>query len=353
MGCCKPSKLLSQSYELCCSGKGQVDEGSSEFFHEENLLQDWENQIMFNTLNTKNLTEELLSSCNSEVVSLQLLQAILQNVGYRGSASFNFYRFSQGSGYSFLKIYLSAVLLGIGSNEEKLVCLFSLLDPSGRGYAVREEFSKMISEIICLSLCEHLEQVNGFPYLDSLKSAKSYTISKLTSSLCLEEKFTLPLLNARFADKYLWFMLSSRDLRGWMLSQLPHLRSPSAHLLQENPFQSEGTNKSPIRYVVSEEDTAIPKQQKALSDSIISIASRLSDRLPSLVEEEILSSSSDSEGPIQIKIQISPTGFGVFSWYPGEDPVGKAEDFALHNSLSEKYRDILISAIKKLKKNLE
>ena len=360
MGCCKPSKLLNQSYEFCCSGMVQADESSFEFLHEETQLQDWENQLMFNTLRTKDLTEELLTHCKSEIIPLQVLQTIMQNLGYRGSVSCNFDRFSQGPGYSFLMLYLSAVLLGTGSNEEKIVCLFALLDPSGSGCTSREEFSTVISEILSLGLCEKFgEDLDSDSdlvsrYLGSLRSMKYYTISKLISALCTEEKITFSMLNTAIAGKDLWFMLSSRDLRGWMLSQVPIRRYPSVEVSHENPFEvADSVKNNANKVLISEEDTMITKPQRKTSDSVISIVSKGSNKLPSMVEEEILLSFSDSEEPIQIRIQVSSTDFEIFSFYPVEDPVAKAEEFALQNKISNEYKSMLISELEKFKQNLE
>ena len=86
--------------------------------------------------------------------------------------------------------------------------------------------------------------------------------------------------------------------------------------------------------------------------SLISSDSQHSDKLPSIVQEEILSSSSDTNGPIGITVQISSSRDGSFYFYPYEDTSAKVAEFAKMNNLSSYSKQLLLDTVEKIKSSL-
>lgn len=344
MGCCKVSLIVNNGLELCCSDKAVIDEEPELIQPDEAEVQDWESQVLFHTVNSRAMTEELLSNCEEAVVSKDSLNRVLENIGYRGIVHKNFDRFKKKTGYSFKKIFLSSILLGKGNNEEKVICLFSLLNPNGLENLEITRLSGALEKMISLAFCEHSKNEIKSKYLDSLYGLKPLAISNLTSRLCKGEKTNLEQLLTNISNTNSSFILSSKGIRTWALSL--SISSVRPQSVQHFPINSG-------KILTSEEDTRISKlQQKIIYESILSGISDSSEKLPSQYSEEILSSSSDSAGPIEIKIQISPTNYGVFAFYPYEDPVAKAIEFAEIHNLPNSSREKLFKATAKLKKDL-
>ena len=158
-------------------------------------------------------------------------------------------------------------------------------------------------------------------YISSLISVKEVSIITLISIICINEKITMLLLENILTDNACWFIFNSKSLRNWMITQACALYQdvpPTQNINDIRNAKSNGLN--------TEEETGLSKilAQKVHYDSIISSISNVSDKIPNLIQEEFLSSSSDSEGPIELKIQVSRSRQGSFIFYANEDPMIKS-----------------------------
>jgi hypothetical protein len=337
MGCCKASKCLNDSVELCFprESSGEIDINSLK--SEELEFKSWENRINFQNIYTKDITENLLSNFAKTYLSLLELNRLVVSLGFRQVDYQDFERFLTPSGYSLVKIYLSGILLGKGSNQEKLVCFFNLLDPDGRRYTRKTDLSDAISEMITISIGDDTDIKFSNEYIEKIRSAKSYTILNIKSKLCTDDFISMEMLNDLLTKNDLWCLFSSSGTRALM-----------SNYLEANPLSI-----NMPKFPTTEESTKIIKNQKLKSETDSATSNSLiSDRLPSILQEEILSSSSDSQGPIELKIQISPTSEDVFSFYPNEDPIPKALEFAESYKLAEDIKIMFIKNIEELKNNL-
>ena len=124
----------------------------------------------------RKVTEELLSNYKTQVLSQSELATLFENLGFKEMIFQDFQRFFVNSGYSLLFLYLSAILLGKGSNEDKVFCLYSLLDIEGNSYVSKSNLENAIKQLVSLSIGEYCDQDYLFPYISNLRSLKLYTI---------------------------------------------------------------------------------------------------------------------------------------------------------------------------------
>lgn len=339
MGCCKLGNMYLEGCELCWADKNHI-ESIIEYPPEELDLQKWESQPGLHNINSRQVIDSLLLNCKNKIISQSELEDILMSLNYKDFIEENFQMFKENHGYSYLKLAFSSILLGQGTNEDKLYCLFSLIDLDGNQFITKSDMIQSIQALVIIAICESSPQS---PYISQLASLKPLAISMLTRELCTFDRISQSELRDLLTSKSHWDLFSSKSLRTWIIG-LPQESSQDVYTV--NSIR----NYPNYRMQYTEETTGLPMTlaHKQPTSSIVSSCSQSSELLPQNVQEEINSSSSDSSGPVCLKVNISPTKQDNFYFYIHEDPVKKAQDFAELHGLSPLYKQKLIKTVEKL-----
>lgn len=335
MGCCKSGNLSLEGCEMCFSDKNIENEDTIEYSAEELELQKWERQPGLQDFNSRQIIDALLQNCSQKVITEADLENTLISLKYKDFIKENFQRYKENTGFSYIKLAFSGILLGFGSNEDKLYCLFSLLDQEGSQFITKSDMSQSIKTLVTLAICEDLHENH---YIRQLSSMKNQAIARLTSEICCFDRISQSELRDLLNNLRHWDVFNSKTLRSWV-STLPQESSQDVQTVSSH--RAQGLWRVPN----TEESTGMPfpLAQKIVTSSIDS--SQSFDALPNNVHEEIFSSSSDSSGPVCFKVNISPKQQETFYFYTNEDPLKKAQDFAEMYGLSPIYKQKLITTI--------
>ncbi|OMJ92752.1 hypothetical protein SteCoe_4380 [Stentor coeruleus] len=326
MGCCKSGNLSLEGCEMCFCDKHLENEEKIEYSTEELELQKWENKPGLQDFNSRQIIDALLQNCNQKVITEGDLENTLISLNYKNPINENFQRYKENSGYSYIKLAFSGILLGSGSNEDKLYCLFSLLDQEGSQFITKSDMAQSIKTLVSLAICEDFHENS---YTKQLSSMKTQAIARLTSEICCFNKITQSELRDLINNLRHWDVFNSKTLRSWV-SILPQESSQDVQTVSSH--RAQGLWRVPN----TEESTGMPflLVQKQITSSIDN--SQSFDALPNNIHEEILSSSSDSSGPVCLKANISPKDF-----YVNEDLIKKPQEFVENYELSPIYKQKL------------
>lgn len=369
MGCCKVGTYTFENCEFCMTDKNLQDEHDSVFCSEELEIQTWENEIGFDHVKTRDLTDHILSICRREIISEADFIQILEVLNINRNQLSKFKRFQDKSGYSLQKIAFSGILLGRGSNEDKLFCLFSLIDLHGTSSLSKHDLIKAIKDLINLATSP---SVPDSTYLASLAKLRPMAISKLIHELCIYDQCSQSQLREILATKDCWFLFSSKSLRSWIqnLNPMSQIRlteestgvpaAPGGGLV---PVGNNGVllngigngdsgrahlaNGAALGSCLNYENGI--SAGRVNTESVTSSVSGVEEVLPNNVKEEVLSSSSDSNGPICLQVNLSPKEKKSFYFYANEDPVVKAMEFCKEHNLSPDYKEKLINTVTRIK----
>jgi len=325
MGCCKVGNYTFENCDFCLSDKDRVEDSDPSFCPEEIEIQAWENEIGFGKIKTRELTDHLLSNCRREVIEESEFLRILTQLQLPSDIG-KYKRFKEKNGYSLIKISFSGILLGSGSNEEKLYSLFSLLDINGTSYLTKHDLINAISALVSISL-----SVPESSYLSSLSKLKPLALTKFIHEICIYDQCSQSQLRDLLITKDYWFLFESKSLRNWIKN------------VGSGGFQVK----------LTEESTGLPQGPNRLfTESLVSSVSVVSEILQGNIREVALSSSSDSNGPICLQVNLSPNEKASFYFYPNEDPYGKALEFSQQHGLSPADKDRLLSSVTKIKNQI-
>jgi hypothetical protein len=305
--------------------KNYPEEQESIFCPEELEFQTWESEIGFENIKTRDLTDHVLSTCRREVIPESDFLKVLTFLKIPLDSQTRFKRFQEKNGYSLQKLLFSAILIGKGSNEDKLFSFFSFVDLHGTSFLSKHDLINAIKDLVNLSTSA---SVGESVYSASLVKLRPLAISKLIHELCVHDQCSQAQLRDLLNAKDCWFLFNSKNLRAW-------IRNLNLAV--------------PVK--LTEESTGLPVVGgvRVNTESVTSSVSVVSEVLPDNVREEPLSSSSDSNGPICLQVNLSPREQASFYFYPSEDPVRKVVEFSKEHNLSPAYKDRLLQTVTKLK----
>lgn len=324
MGCCKVGNYTFENCDFCLSDKDRLEDSDSKLPPEEAQILAWENEIGFSHIKTRELTDHLLSSCRREIIPESDFLKILTQLNLPQTLE-TYKRFKEKSGYSLLKLSFSGILLGIGSNEEKLYSLFSLIDINGTCYLSKHDLINAISALVNTSI-----SVPENSYQSMLVKLKPLAITKLIHEICIYDQCSQSQLRDLLMAKDYWFLFESRALRNWIRN----------------------VGSGGVQVKLTEESTGLPQGQNRVNTESMTSLSVVSEVGQGNVREVALSSSSDSNGPICLQVNLSPKDKANFYFYPNEDPYAKALEFSEQYGLSGVEKDRLMNSVTKIKNQI-
>lgn len=325
MGCCKVGNYTFENCDFCLSDKDRAEDSDPKLTPEEIEILAWENEIGFTKIKTRDLTDHLLSASRREIIPENDFIKILTQLNLPSNLD-TYKRFKEKSGYSLIKISFSGILLGSGSNEEKLYSLFSLIDINGTCYLSKHDLINAISALVNTSL-----SVPENSYQSNLVKLKPLAITKLIHEICIYDQCSQSQLRDLLMVKDYWFLFESRSLRNWIKN------------VGSGGFQVK----------LTEESTGLPQgQNRVYTESLTSSLSVVSEVCQGNIREVAFSSSSDSNGPICLLVNLSPKEKANFYFYPNEDPFAKALEFSEQYGLSGADKDRLMNSVSKIKNQI-